>query len=521
MVLTGCAGGGAQSATAPTGEPVSGGELTIALETDPINLNPSANGAGNSTWYVTRQLVDSLVYMNPDTTELEPWLAESWEVNANATEFTFHLRSDVTFSDGSPLTANDVKATFDDIVAAGASSYASPFLTGYQSTNVVDEHTAQVVFSSSNSAFLPMTASVGLGIVAPSTLAVPFEQRSDGTAVVGTGPFTLESYTNNVSTKLAKRADYAWAPAALGNAGAAYLDSVNFQVVPEASNRTGNLASGQVDVSGGIQPIDIATLESQGLQVVSRANPGLSFGVLFNQASVKVSDLAVREAIAHAINAQEIRDTSLNDHFAVATSALSSTTPGFADQSQYFTFDAAAAAAALDAAGWVAGADGIREKGGERLHLTLAWITNFGPNQTSLEVLQQQLRAVGVEIELVGGNVPEYLERLKSDNFDLAWANYSMADGDALRQQLTSAGANYYNVNDPALEALFAESLAASDRESRNAVFAKIQEHIASNYYQIPVHELTSVFGASTKVGGLRFGADSRLDTLTSVWIQP
>src|SRR5690606_22626954 len=121
-------------------------------------------------------------------------------------------------------------------------------------------------------------------------------------------------------------------------------------------------------------------------------------------------------------------DTSLGELFAVGTSPLSSTTPGWVDQSQYYSFDTAEAASILDEAGWTEGADGVREKDGQRLSLTLAWMTNFGPNQTSLELLQQQLAAVGIEVELVGGPVPDYLERTANGDFDLAWPNFSLAD---------------------------------------------------------------------------------------------
>ena len=126
IVLTSCATGtpqGSPSTDAESG-PVDGGDLVFAIANDPISLNPSGTGSGNDTWYVTRQIVDSLLYQDPETSELEPWLAESYTANADATVFTFELRDDVTFSDGTAFTAESVKATFDDIIAAGALSQA-------------------------------------------------------------------------------------------------------------------------------------------------------------------------------------------------------------------------------------------------------------------------------------------------------------------------------------------------------------------------------------------------------------
>lgn len=513
LSLSACATAAQDSATA-TAAPAEGGDLTFAIQNDPISLNPSGIGSGNDTLYVTRQLVDSLLHQDPETGDLEPWLASSFEANSDATRFTFTLRDDVTFSDGTKLTAADVKATFDDIVAAGALSQAVTYFVGYQETRAIDDTTVEVDFSAPNAAFPNSTASVALGIVKASSLSVPFEERATGAGLVGTGPFVLDHYTKDTETVLTKRADYAWSPASRDNQGAAHIDSVTFQVVPEASVRTGSLTSGQIDVAGGIQPIDVDTLTASSLPIVSRGNPGTTFGVYFNNASPIVSDPVVREALAYATNPEEIRDTSLNDLFAVGTSILAKNTPGYADESAAFTFDPKKAESLLDSAGWVVGSDGIREKDGNRLSLLLAWISNFAPNQTSLEVLQQQYKKVGVELSLKGGDVPSYLALQKSGEFDLGWGNQSRADGDVLRSTFSSAGTNYYRVDDPTLEALLQQQAATGDQTARNAVLAQAQARIASQFYHVPVHELTTIVGTQKTVSGIELGADSRLDSL-------
>jgi peptide/nickel transport system substrate-binding protein len=520
VALSACsASGPASDPTAGTdADPVVGGDLTFAIGNDPLSLNPSGTGAGNDTWYVTRQLVDSLLHQNPDTNELEPWLAKSWEANADATVFTFVLREDVTFSDGTPFTAADVKATFDDIIAAGPKSQAVSSFVGYQATTVLDEHTVEVSFSSPNAAFPNSTSSVPLGIVGAATLAVPYDDRATGDAVVGTGPFVLGSYTKDVETVLERREGYAWSPASRELDGEAFLDSVTFQVVPEPAVRTGSLTSGQVDVIGGVQPVDVDTLTASSFPLVTRGNPGVSFGEYFNVSRPIVSDIIVREAIARATNAAEIRDTALNDEFNVGTSILAATTPGYADESSYFEFDSKESAKLLDGAGWKLGADGIREKDDTRLSLVVNWITNFGPNQTSLELLQQQLKDVGIELTLQGGDVPSFLEKQTSGDFDISWQNLSRADGDVLRTTFSSAAANTLRIDDPTLEALLQEQLATGDQAARASVLADAQERIASQYYQIPVHELTSILGTQPTVNGVTLGADSRLEQLTGAW---
>lgn len=526
LTMAGCSSGGtaSTSSSSSSSKPVDGGSLTYAIANDPITLNPTGTGAGNDTLAITRQFVDSLLWQDPSDGSLTPWLATKYSANADATAFTFDLRSGVTFSDGTAFDATAVKDTFDDIASAGASSTAAAYFSGYEGTKVVDDDTVEVDFGAPNAAFPNATSSVALGIVAPKTTETPFEDRADGKAVIGTGPFTLQSYTKNTSTILTKRKDYDWGPAARGGSGAAHLSKVTFQVVPEASVRTGSLQSGQLDAISSVQPSDVDTLQAQ-YDLVTRANPGQVFGLTFNQKRPIVSDLAVRKAIAQAVDPKAVRDTSLNDLFKVADSVLGSTTPGYADTSSGSStssgsaaYDPAAAKKALDAAGWEKGSDGIRSKDGTKLQLKLVWITNFGPNQTSLELIQQELGKVGVGVTLESGTVPQYLANLTSGDWDLSWDNSSRADGDVLRSKFSSSGAQSIGASDKTLDALFTKELSQSSASDRSATFGEIQQRIASQVDFVPVHELTSIIAPATDVHGIVFGADTRLDQLTGAW---
>jgi peptide/nickel transport system substrate-binding protein len=267
-----------------------------------------------------------------------------------------------------------------------------------------------------------------------------------------------------------------------------------------------------------VQPNDVQTIEDAGYPLVHRGNPGATFGVYFNEARPIVAELEVRQAVAAAIDPELVRDTALDELFAVATSSLAETTPGYADESDAYAYDPERAAELLDEAGWKAGDDGIREKDGRPLALKLAWITNFGPNQTSLELIQQQLKDAGIQVELVGGSVPEFLKLQESGDFDLSWQNLSRADGDVLRTTYSTAASNRLHLDDPELEALLQEQAATADPEARAEVLAQAQARIAGQVHQVPVHELTSILGTQPAVHGVALGADSRLDSLVAAW---
>src|SRR5690606_32571283 len=126
--------------------------------------------ASNNTIYTTRQLVDSLTDQDPETGKIVPWLAEKWEVSPDSTSFTFHLRTDATFSDGTPVNAEAVKANFDAIDGLGANgTLALGYVSGYAGTTVVDDHTVTIKFKQPNVQFLQATSTFTLGLLSVAT----------------------------------------------------------------------------------------------------------------------------------------------------------------------------------------------------------------------------------------------------------------------------------------------------------------------------------------------------------------
>src|SRR4051794_33738712 len=163
-----CGSGGGSDAGG-SGAPKAGGTLTFAVGSDAGCVDPQQVGS-NDTIYSVRQLVDSLTDQDPSTGKIVPWLARSWEIGDDARSFTFHLRPGVTFSDGTPLTAETVKANFDAIPELGPLGLlAEGYLSGYTGTTVVDDLTAKVTFKRPNAQFLQATATHSLGLVAEAS----------------------------------------------------------------------------------------------------------------------------------------------------------------------------------------------------------------------------------------------------------------------------------------------------------------------------------------------------------------
>ncbi|MGW4466331.1 ABC transporter substrate-binding protein [Micromonospora sp. NPDC004704] len=520
LALTACGSGdGGTTGNGGTGDgtPRSGGTLTFAVGSYAGCVDPH-QVASNDTIYALRQIVDSLTDQDPSTGKIVPWLAERWEVSADARTFTFHLRPGVTFSDGSPVNAQAVRDNFDAARKLGAkANLATGYLSGYVGTETPDDPTAVVSFEQPNAQFLQATSTFSLGLVAGSSVRKTPDQRcTDG--VVGSGPFVLDGYVANQSITLVKRKGYNWGSSLWRKSGEAYLDKVLFTVVPEAGVRTGSLVSGQVDAIGSVSLADEAALKGGGaVNLQTRANPGVVFNLGLNNSKPLLRDVAVRQAIQVALDRRQIVDTVYPTGSKPATSILAHTTPYHSDVSGQLTFDAAKAKSLLDAAGWQVGGDGVRTRGGTRLSLSVGWFANAATNQPTLELIQQQLKAVGVEITLKELQIAQITQVQQSGDFDALWGNITRADPDILRSTYSTTLANTYRLAAGALDPVLTEQAATVDPARRQALVDQAQDLIVRNAHVIPVVELTTALGVSKKVHDLDFEASSRIQ-LHDTW---
>lgn len=176
--------------------PVEGGTLVYLEQQAHTNLYPPAGGFYPNGG-VLNQITDKLTYQDPKTLEIQPWIAESWTVNADATEYRFKLRPGVTFSDGTPLDAAAVARNFDTY-GLGNKALKQPVsevINNYERSEVVDPLTVKFFFRKPSPGFLQGTSVIGSGLVSPATLDRPFEELGDATRIIGSGPFVVASET--------------------------------------------------------------------------------------------------------------------------------------------------------------------------------------------------------------------------------------------------------------------------------------------------------------------------------------
>lgn len=519
---------GADSAdrAAATG-PVRGGTLEFALIDYQRSPDPHW-GTNYAESLIGNNITDKLTWQDPVTGEITPWLAESWEHNEDLTEFTFHLRKDVTFSDGSPFNSEAVKANFDQYVRGdeklGIKPNGAHLLPGYIETLTPDEYTAVIRFEKPLASFLQassFTANSQPGFLSPATLRLSAEERTDPKKVIGTGPFVYESWEPQVKTVLVKRKGYNWAPPALGHKGEAYLDRIVFRTIPEAGVRTGSLTSGAIDATLDVSTTDEKPLAAQGFKIIHRGVSGTAIYFNFNSRLFPTDDIAVRRAIQLGWDREALRRTVLTDSYSVATSILEPSVPGYVDYSgSVLRYDPEQAKQILEEAGWRPGPDGIRVKDGKRLEVKLLGISNLVVNKPAYELIQQDLKKIGIDLQLTVLPIPDYTaqQAKAKTHWNITAANRSRNDPAVLNLQYSPLLGNgsYVTEDSPGIDvAEVAETLGRLERtldpELRRRYAKEAQDLLLVKYALVnPVYNPAQVIAHADHVHGIIFDAQSR-----------
>ncbi|KQX44858.1 MULTISPECIES: TIGR04028 family ABC transporter substrate-binding protein [unclassified Ensifer] len=518
-------------AQAQAADPVKGGTLIYLEQQAHTNLYPPAGGFYPNGG-ILNQITDKLTYQNPKTLEIEPWIAESWTVNANATEYTFKIRPGVTFSDGSPLDAAAVAKNYD-VFGLGNKALKQPVsevINNYERSEVVDPLTVKFYFKKPSPGFLQGTSVIGSGLVAASTLALPFEELGDATKIIGSGPFVVESETIGKELNLKARDEYNWGPAKLEHQGRAYLDGIKYIITGEDSVRIGALLAGQADFIRQVQAYDEGQVEAQDYQIYAPSTRGVNNSVVFRPDNPLVSDIRVRQALLHATDTKEIVTTLFSANYPQATSIIASSALGYKDISAKLAFDPAKAKALLDEAGWSVAANGLRQKDGKELVLTAYESLPQPQNKGTLQLVAQQWGKVGVKLSVLAGDsgskTVDDLDPLKTPvspamvgraDPDVIKSQYYPKNRDVLRQK-GGLSDKVQSFVDTKLNGLLDALASEPDRQKRLAIAGEVQDYVVDQAYAIPIFEEPQAYAGAPYVQGVAFEAVGR-PSFYSTWL--
>lgn len=481
-----------------------GGELTFAIATPPDSLDPHRTGYVVAL-RVIAQIFDTLITLD-DNNEYHPLLATEWSVSEDGKNYTFKLRDDVTFHDGTPFNAEAVKYSFDRIVDPETkAANALALVNNYESTEIVNDYEVIIHLSAPNAAFLSNVSQTLLSIVSPTAA----EELGEDFALhpVGTGLFKFESYEENAEIKLVKNENYQWGSETVENQGPSYLDRLTFKIVPEEATRVGGIQSGQIDAAETIPPQNVESLEaSKSVQIFKKDTIGLPFTLFFNQTNEPYNDVNVRRALLLGVDVDTIVKTLYLGQYTRSWSPL---TPGIygynADLENSWDYDVNTANKLLDEAGFTVGSDGIRVRDGKRL--TLNYVDG-APNREKRNdiavIIQQQLKKIGVEVNLTITQDYRTVVYTNAD-YELYGNSQINTDPNALYSLYKTGALLPRNINDSELDALLEAGSVEQDDEKRKEIYAKAQQRIIDQAYIIPIYVFPYIVGTTNSVGGFKF----------------
>lgn len=506
-------GGGSSSSTATSassgstaaaGKPVQGGTFTYALNQEPESLDPEV-----TTYAVTNKIninvFDPLIWQAPDLSYV-PGLATKWDVSTDATSFTFHLRTDVKFHDGTNLDANAVQFSWNRIMDPNTKSKTALNQMGpFKQATVVDASTIKADFSTSFAPFLDAVSQSYCSPVSPTAVKKYGDQFAYN--LVGTGPYKLKEWVKGDHITLVKYADYNWAPSIFKHQGPGYLDEIVFKIVIENATRTGLLQSGQVDGIDSVPAKDVAGFKAKPdkYQIMLAEAPGIPSLLAMNTQKFPTNDIAVRKALEYGTDKEAVIKVLDFGLYTAAYGPLTSVTLGYDPSLKtMYPYDQQKATQTLEAAGWKKGSDGYYAKNGQQLV-----VDYYASNTDQLPpLLQAQWKSIGINTNIKAMDYNAAIPLVTKGDANLASIGWIQADPDVCRIILYSknigTGYGWTFFKDAQLDSTIVQAASSVDPSVRKPLYAKVQQITMENALVLPITNLFAIYGLQSYVKNFR-----------------
>ncbi|WP_312111274.1 glutathione ABC transporter substrate-binding protein [Brevibacillus reuszeri] len=488
IVLAGCSSGNEQGTTTPTAgaDPAAKSQtLIIARQSDANNLDPHFISAINAASVVHHKVYEGLIARDENMV-FKPMLATEWKQLDDVT-WEFKLREGVTFHDGTPFNAEAVKATIGRVLDEKVGSPRASQFQMITEVKVVDDYTVQFKLAYPYSPLLSILANHEGSIISPKAIEQYGKDLSKHP--VGTGPFVFESWTPGQEIILVKNDKY-WGEQVK-------FDKAVFKVVPEDTTRIAMVETGEAHIA---EPLPVTEIErvknSPQIDLYRTAGLGTDF-IGFNNKKKPFDDVRVRQAINYAIETDAIIQGVYNNIGTRANSAMSPKVLGYSESLKGYSFDPNKAKALLKEAGYPNG------------FKTTLWTGDRKERINAAEVIQSQLKGIGIDVEIKVLEYGAYLDAEDNGETDMFISGWGNATGDADYNQynlfhsasLGKGGNTTFYVN-PEVDKLIEQGRREQDTEKRKQIYAQALQIEADEAPMVPIRNLEHVAAVGKNIKG-------------------
>ena len=472
------------------------GTLTVAQRQDPQNWDPVDTFL--LAWGgIASNIFDGLVRRD-ENLELQPGLAESWEVLDDGMRYRFHLRQGVTFHDGEPFDAEAVKYTFDRLLGEqGAKGPQQSNYTTIDHVEVIDPATVDIHMAQPDPVILTKLSGYGAMIVPPDYIEEEGEKYFD-LHPVGTGPFKFVGYDQGSRLTLEAYPDYF--------EGAPELDGLVFRFITEDSTRLAELQSGAVDILNNLAYSAIPTVESApNLEIVSVPGPTIYSLALKTAEPAATADVRVRRALNMAVDKQAIIDAFLGGRGTPISQLHGKESFGYAPDLEGYPYDPEQARALLDEAGVPEGAE-----------MTIDYRAGNSTFNEVVQALTGFFGQVGLNVGLNPIEDGVFLNEIvpqgrTNEMFQFSWGGWTFDfDNTAYLSYHAGEKWNPYGTSEE-MNALLEKQRETSDVEEREEILRQVAELAHEQAYHIPLYVEDQIYAVSDRVENFIPAPDIRL----------
>lgn len=464
-------------------------EISMSLLATPNSMDPHAANDQPSN-HVNVNIYERLVEFTPDL-ELVPGLAESYE-QLDDTTWEFNLRDGIEFHDGEPFNAEAVKINLDRVMDETVGSPVAFLFELIEEVEVIDQYTIHIKTDGPFAALPSHLAHPAGGMISPAVIAEDYAQAEPLTAVnqnpVGTGPFEFEEISEGDFVRLERNESY-WGEPAKASA-------FTFSAVPEDATRIAELTTGNTDLIYPLDPNDFTQVNEQDGTTVNETESVRMEYVGFNTEKEPFNDPAVRQAVAHAVNKEDIINIMLEDKAVVAETPLSSAVNGHSDNLKPIDYNLETARNILDENGY---GDGFTAE------ITVQ-------DRTAADIatyLQQELAQLNIELEIYQIEAGAFLDYVGSGEHDMfigGWGTVTLDADYGLSplfhsSSIGTSGNRTRYANDE-VDMLLSDARSETDEERRLKLYEEAQQIIIDEAPLIPIYHPYLLVGMNEEIQG-------------------
>lgn len=446
--------------------------LVVDLVNEPASLDPHVQWNPDS-YYVYRNIFDNLLTRD-DSGKIVGMVATSWTYVSD-TVAEFKIRNDITFQDGTPLTAADVVYSVERITNP---EFNSPQLGQFNKivkAEAVDDYTVRLTTDGAYPVLLSQLTKLS---IVPKHLVEQEGDEAFAAHPVGSGPYVFQNWQKGVQVTVTANPEY-WG-------GTPPFQTVEFHAVPDLSTRVADLESGKADLVTSLTPDQAAQLENAGgVKVLSVPTERLAY-VLFNALRPPTDNIDVRRGLAEAINPQLIVDSLLQGYGKVTHVMLTPAHVGYTEDVEPFQYNLDDAKKAREAAGDIG---------------PIEFFTAPPYNQNVVQALQQMANQAGFDVQIVMHDMPTHLNLLQGDplkapNMNFGRWSCGCQDADGVLYPLFDSNSPWAKVNDPDLNKILEAARSTVDTTEREDLYKQALQVIRDKVLALPLYQVSAIYGA-------------------------